>query len=84
MPRHQSAWQHLKNTLKINTIITARIVCFYPQGVMLDIGQGFYGVADYQACKDKLGADKLYPHHTLDVAVRAFMDEYLWVKVAVI
>ncbi|EHO14616.1 hypothetical protein [Myroides odoratimimus] len=41
--------------------VEGEIVCFYPQGVMVDIGSSFYGLADYHQCLSVLSREKMCP-----------------------
>jgi ribosomal protein S1 len=77
---HLKNWDKLKIELEIGQIINANILCFYPQGIILNIGQEFYAIADYGECKNKFGADKMHPNEKLEFTIGEFDNNNLWVK----
>ena len=73
----------MTNELEPEERIIAKIVCFYPQGTILDINKPFYAIADYDKCSAHFGKDKMYPGQILDLKVASFDDENMWVKLDV-
>lgn len=73
-------WSLLKTKRKKGDTIVGSIVCFYPQGVILNLGLQFFGLADYDHCKNLLGADKMYPGNKLSLIVQGFDDVNMWIK----
>ena len=82
--KYQKNWAELKSGLKIGQPISAKIICFYPQGILHDIGLGFYGMADYHLCRAFFGSEKMYPQHALNLQVRGFDEVNMWVEMEII
>lgn len=80
--KHLQDWEKLKSQLKIGQKIKGEIVVFYPQGVILDLGEKFYGIANYQQCKNALGAKKMYPKTAASLEIIGFDEVNKWVSVA--
>lgn len=70
----------LKQSVYIGNIINGRLICFYPQGIIFDVGQNFYAIADYEVCKAIFGLDKLYPQQIFPFQVTDFDDLHLWIR----
>lgn len=80
---HIKNWLKLTNELQPEDTITAKIVCFYPQGIILDINKPFYAIANYDKCRTHFGYNKMQPNQLLDMKVVSFDDENMWVKLGV-
>lgn len=81
LKNHLAKWHSLKARLAIGQFIKAKIVVFYPQGIILDMGECFYGIADYELCKENFGLEKIKIHQLLDLKVVGFDEVNLWVRV---
>lgn len=77
--KHRNEWELTKSSLDIGMEINAIIKYFYPQGVILDIGELFLGIANYEKCKAILGAEKMYPQTEIQLKIDFFDDENMWV-----
>lgn len=75
-----SAWQTLKTKYVIGQCVQAKIVVFYPQGIVLDWGERFYGIAPYELCKQTFGADAMYPNHHLALCLVGFDEVNFWAE----
>ncbi len=73
-------WHILKQERSIGEQISAEIICSYPQGIILNIGQSFLGIADYNACKNVWGVDQIYPKNIFSLNIIGFDDVNMWVK----
>ncbi len=82
--KYQKKWEELKSKLKIGQPILAKIICFYPQGIILDIGLKFYGIADYKACRAFFKSEKMYPQQILNLQVSGFDNVNMWVTMELI
>jgi len=78
-----AGWNELRSRIKTGDKIPGKIICFYPQGVVLNIEQRFYGVADYDECKGYLGAEKMYPGQHVELVLEGYDDVNMWVKLKV-
>lgn len=77
-----SAWNALKQSAVVGSEANGRILCFYPQGIALDMGQPFYAIADYQVCKAVFGAENLYPNTVLPLKISGFDQTHFWVQLS--
>ncbi len=71
---YESAWNKLKMKYKVGDIVNARILCFYPQGIISNFGEDFNALSDYKACEAKFGKEKMYPHHEIELYISGFDD----------
>lgn len=67
-------WLVLKSKYRIGTKIKSKILCIYPQGVVLDFGEKFYALSSYESCLKKIGKEKIYPKNELELTISAFND----------
>lgn len=77
---HISRWNSLKAKLNIGQKMNTQIVCFYPQGVIVNFKEDFYGLANYEDCLSILGSKHMYPHQHIELFIDHFDDENLWVN----
>lgn len=73
----QEEWERQKMVYTKGKRVTGRVQAFYPQGVVIEIGDGLYGVADYERCRASLG-HTLMPKLPIDVTVGGYDDTYQW------
>lgn len=72
-------WQVLKNNYQLNQKVTLKIVCFYPQGILLKFDnplfdKKFYALAHHQQSLKKIGKEKMYPNNQLELMIQDFDD----------
>ena len=72
-------WRQLQAKYTLGQKFQTKIVCFYPQGVIVKFGANFYGLADYDACVAILGSTKMYPHASIGLYIEKFDDDNLWI-----
>jgi ribosomal protein S1 len=60
--------------------IKGKINCIYPQGIILDICEIFYGIANYEECKIKYTSKYLYPKNEMNFKIIEFDEKDMWVK----
>ncbi|MEM1320997.1 MAG: hypothetical protein AAGG75_12160 [Bacteroidota bacterium] len=70
--------KHKKEIAKKNQIFKGYIVCFYPQGVIVNIGFKYFGIIDYERCLEVVGKHQMYPGHHFKCEVADFDDENMW------
>ena len=75
-----SEWKALKQEFQIGQQVNGQIVCFYPQGIILDIGKKFYAIANYDTCKVFFGTKKLYPKQVLSLQIANFDNLNMWIQ----
>ncbi|MBH2002957.1 MAG: hypothetical protein I8H98_11950 [Moraxellaceae bacterium] len=81
--KYLKRWNELKNKFKIGEMIETEIVCFYPQGVIVQYDEEFFGFVDYNDCKSVLGASNMYPQQKFKLFVENFDDDNLWVNFSI-
>ena len=72
-------WLALQQNLRIGQELTAKIMCFYPQGVIADVGLEFYAWLDYDECLAWVGKENMRPKHEMAACVSGFDNENLWI-----
>lgn len=75
-----AAWEKLKLEIKIGDRVNAVIILFCPQGVILKTEQSFYGIADYDECRNCFGVNKMCPNGILNLKIASFDDENFWLR----
>lgn len=80
---YADSWNKLKAKLVIGDKINAKIICFYPQGIILEIWQLFCAIANYDECRNHFGGDKMYPREEIALKIEGFDDDNLWVRLKI-
>lgn len=78
--KYLSEWEKIKQKLAIGQALEAKIVCFYPQGIILDCGEKFFGIAPYDFCEKHFGKSQMYPKNTLKLQLNGFDEMHFWIK----
>lgn len=78
--KYLSLWEKLKNSYQINQKIETTIVYFPQQEVIVQFGENFYGLANYNDCLSILNADRMYPNNLISLYIESFDDDNLWVN----
>ena len=81
--KHLSAWNKLKKKFNIGQHIETEIVCFYPQGVIVQYHEKFYGLANYKDCESLLGSNNMYPKQKIRLYIENFDNENLWINFSI-
>lgn len=72
-------WREAKKDCPIGKVVTGYIEIFYPQGVIIDLGNGKLGVADYQTTKASSKAEFMYPRHKMTGIVSGYDEQNQWI-----
>lgn len=75
---HDGAWQQVTSSTPLGQHRECVIVCFYPQGAVLDTGTGFWGLADHDVMRSAVGALDLYPGTVVPCRVDGFDNDHQW------
>ena len=59
LAKHQSQWLASKRTYPVGSAVQGWIELFFPQGVIVNLGDGTLGVADSAACRRSAGSELL-------------------------
>jgi hypothetical protein len=76
--RHQARWSASKQAYPIGTAVQSYIQIFYPQGVIVNLGDDTLGVADYAICRASAQSKWLYPGHKVTAIVVGYDEVNHW------
>ncbi|MBN1316004.1 MAG: hypothetical protein JXA42_11065 [Anaerolineales bacterium] len=79
LKRHQNRWSSAKSKFKLGTRVQGYIEIFYPQGVIVNLGSGALGVADYEECVASTAPENMYADHKISAVVMGYDEQYQWV-----
>ncbi|BDD05531.1 hypothetical protein [Aureibacter tunicatorum] len=74
MKASESDWNKLKKKYKIGDVVDSKILCFYPQGVISNFGEGFNALSDYESCKEKFGDEHMSLGYIMKLIIAEFDD----------
>ncbi len=80
--QHRSQWNKAKQVCRIGSKVEGSIVIFFPQGVIIDLGDDVLGVADYKECKASTKPEFMYPKHKVTAIVEGYDKVNQWVILA--
>ena len=74
-------WALIQQAYPVGTQVHGRIEVFYPQGVIVHLGDGgTLGIADYDSAKASAGPDCMYSRHRISAVVQGY-DQYAhWLR----
>jgi hypothetical protein len=72
-------WREAKKVCHIGKAVTGYIVVFYPQGVIIDLGNGKLGVSDYQTTEESGKPEFMYPGHKITGIVSGYDEQNQWI-----
>ena len=76
---HQAEWEAAKRSYQIGTSVDGWIKIFYPQGVIVFLGNAL-GVADYRACKASTSPEFIMgTGYKISAVVSGYDDENQWI-----
>ena len=78
LSRHASEWQTSKIAYPKETPVSGWIEIFFPQGVIVNLGDGTLGVADYAACRSSAKAEWMYTGHKITAIVVGYDETNHW------
>lgn len=70
-------WESKKIAYPKGKRIIGRVQAFYPQGVVIEIEDDLWGVADYERCRASLG-HTLMPKLPIEITVGGYDDSFQW------
>ncbi len=75
----QEIWNQVKQTYPIGIDVQGKILIFFPQGVIVDLGGDAIGVADYKACRASTKPEFMYTRHKITAGVKDYDEVNQWV-----
>ena len=71
-------WQQTKQIYPIGKAVEGLIVVFYPQGVIVNLGNEVLGVADYPACRASTRPENMYTRHKITGIIENYDEMNQW------
>lgn len=78
LTRFQSSWEAAKDLFPIGTPVAGPIATYYPQGVLLSLGDGVLGLADSRACRAS-AKETIFPGHKVSAVVSGYDELNQWI-----
>lgn len=78
LANHQAQWNKAKQLLTIGTTVQGYIQIFYPQGVIVNLGDNILGVADYLTCKISAQQQWMYPGYRVTAIIAGYDEANHW------
>ncbi|MBI5929478.1 MAG: hypothetical protein HY862_09225 [Chloroflexi bacterium] len=75
----QEIWNQVKQIYPIDIEVQGKILIFFPQGVMVDLGDDAVGIADYKACRASNESEFMYPRHKITAVVKDYDETNQWI-----
>lgn len=76
--KHQAQWEARKRAYPRGAHVTGYIQIFYPQGVIINLGDGTLAVADHAACHALTPNEWMYTGHKVTGTVRDYDEVNHW------
>lgn len=76
--KHEALWLTSKQIYPIGSSIRGWIEAFYPQGTIVNLGDGTLGAADYAACQESAKLEYLYPGYAVTASVTGYDEVNHW------
>lgn len=71
-------WEEVKVQYSKGDLIEGKIECIYPQGIIINVHDDIYGVAEYEQVCMKSGSSEIYPRNRVRGIISGFDEENLW------
>jgi hypothetical protein len=76
---HTTQWGRAKAAYRIGTTVYGFIELFYPQGVVVNLGNGALGIADYEEAKSSTRPECMYTRHKVTAIVKGYDESNHWI-----
>lgn len=78
LSQNEGRWRLAKLAFPVGEQVRGRIAIFYPQGVIIDLGDSVLGVANLADCNSSVADEILSTDHYLSATVVGYDDKYQW------
>jgi hypothetical protein len=78
LSKYQDQWLVSKQLYPPGTAVQGWIEIFFPQGVIVNLGDGTFGVANYAQCRASTVPGAMYPHHKVTAIVSGYDEANQW------
>jgi hypothetical protein len=75
---YEARWSQIKQTYPVGTTLQGLIHIFFPQGVIVNLGNNVLGVADYKACLASTKREFMYTRNKITAVVAGYDEENQW------
>ena len=82
LKENQRAWEETKSSYPVGSYLIGKIAIFYPQGIIIRIGDNALGVTNYKECKSAIGPEKMYPNHKIEAIVSGYNEKFNWLELS--
>ncbi len=74
---YEHEWVSVKNKHPHGTMVRGEVRAFYPQGVIISLGENITGIANYKRCRELFG-HTLIPKMPIHVTIGGFDERMQW------
>jgi hypothetical protein len=74
----QVQWSKTKERYALGSVVTGYIQIFYPQGIIVNLGENSLGIANYEECKVSAKQEWMYPGYRVTAVVADYDELNYW------
>ena len=78
LAQNAGRWLITRLAYPVGKEVKGYIAIFYPQGVLVDLGDAVVGVAGYRECRDSCTPECLYPRQAVEGVVGGYDEQNQW------
>jgi hypothetical protein len=75
---YQAQWKDTKQRNNIGSEVTGYIQLFYPQGVIVNLGENSLGIANYSECESSAKPEWMYPGYKVTAIIAGYDELNQW------
>jgi len=79
LARHAAQWDKAKACHRIGATVRGYIELFYPQGVIVNLGDGAFGIADYEEASASTRPESMSSRHEVTAIVKGYDECNQWI-----
>ena len=80
LQQHEARWAEAKKLFPINTSVTGCMAIFFPQGVIVELGQTIFGVTDYAQARALTSPEFMYTRYQISGIVTGYDETNQWIE----
>lgn len=80
LAQHTENWETTKSLFPLGQSVAGHIEIFYPQGVIINLGDNVLGVANYNECRTSTQSEFMYPGHRITAMVTGYDEQNQWIE----
>jgi len=77
LANYEQEWLSTKKSFAHETVVRGEVRAFYPQGVIISLGENVTGIANYERCREIFG-HTLIPQMPLQVTIGGYNERMQW------